>query len=199
MKFPANQGSAYCYLRVSACICGSIFKGSSARGLEQRGAGFTLAELAVAIAVIAVAAALLLDRLAYYQGMAEKAAMESVARAVKTGLQLHLAELIATRRQGEAAALEAEDPMRWLEARPGNYGGVYSAGAEGGKWYFDAGRRHLVYVVNAGDRLEIDTRAAAKEIRFQARLLKDRVSFAGGAVESVTAVTLSPVAPYKWQ
>lgn len=161
--------------------------------------GFTLVEFAVAIAVIAVAAALLLDRLAYHQEMAEKAAMESVARAVKTGLQLRLAELIATHRQGQAATLEAEDPMRWLDARPDNYGGAYSAGADRGKWYFDAGRRHLVYVVNAGDRLEIDTGTAAKEIRFQARLLEDRVAFAGGAVESVTAVTLSPVVPYRWR
>ena len=172
-------------------------------GLQQaesrRLAGFTPVEFAVAIAIIAVAAALLLNRLAYLQEMAEKAAMESVVRAVKTGLQLRLADLIATQRQGQAAALEVEDPMSWLEARPDNYGGVYGAGAERGKWYFDTSRRHLVYVVNAGDRLEIDTGPAGKEIRFQARLLKDRVTFAGGAVESVTSVTLSPVTPYSWR
>ena len=161
--------------------------------------GFTLVELAVAIAAIAIAAAVLLNRLAYYQEMAEKAAMESVVRAVKTGLQLRLAELIATHKQGQATALESEDPMRWLDTRPDNYGGVYGAGVERGKWYFDAGRRHLVYVVNAGDRLEIGTGSEAKEIRFQARLLKDRVTFAGGAVESVTTVTLSPVTPYRWR
>jgi prepilin-type N-terminal cleavage/methylation domain-containing protein len=161
--------------------------------------GFTLIELTVAIAVIAVAVALLLNRLAYHQEMAEKAAMESVVRVVKTGLQLRLADLIAVHRQGQAAVLEVEDPMRWLDARPDNYGGAYSADAGRGKWYFDAGRRHLVYVVNAGNRLEIDTGSAAKEIRFQARLLKDRVAFAGGTVESVTAVTLSPVTPYRWQ
>jgi len=161
--------------------------------------GFTLVELAVAIAVIAVAAAVLLNRLGYYQEMAEKAAMDSVVRAVKTGLQLRLAELIATHKQGEAAALEIEDPTRWLQARPDNYGGAYSAGADRGKWYFDAARRHLVYVVNAGDRLEIDRGEGAKELRFQPRLLKDRIIFAGGAVETVTAVTLAPVTPYRWQ
>jgi prepilin-type N-terminal cleavage/methylation domain-containing protein len=172
---------------------------SRCRRAARGAAGFTLVELAVAIAVIAVAAALLLNRLAYHQEMAEKAAMESVARAVKTGLQLRLADLIATHRQGQAVALEAENPMRWLDAPPDNYGGVYDAGAERGKWYFDAGRRHLVYVVNVGNRLEIGTGAAVKEIRFQARLLKDRVTFAGGTVESVTTVTLSPVTPYSWR
>jgi len=161
--------------------------------------GFTLVELAVAIAVIAVVTALLLNRFAYHQEMAEKAAMESVLRVVKTGLQLRLAELIATQRQGQAAALELEDPMRWLDARPRNYGGVYGEAADPGKWYFDAGRRHLVYVVNSGDRLEIDRGEGAKELRFQSRLLKDRIVFAGGAVEAVTAVTLTPVTPYRWQ
>jgi general secretion pathway protein G len=131
--------------------------------------------------------------------MAETAAMESVVRAVKTGLQLRLADLIATQRQGQAAALEVEDPMRWLDARPDNYGGTYGADVERGNWYFDPGRRHLVYVVNVGDRLEIGTGSETKEIRFQARLLKDRVTFAGGAVESVTTVTLSPVTPYSWR
>jgi type II secretory pathway pseudopilin PulG len=161
--------------------------------------GFTVVELAVAVAVIAVAVALLLNRLAYHQEMAEKAAMESVVRAVKTGLQLRLAELIATHRQGQAAALEIEDPMRWLDARPDNYEGVYGGVPERGKWYFDAGKRHLVYIVNTGDRLEIDTVATIGELRFQARLLKDRVTFAGGVVESVTAVTLAPVTSYRWR
>jgi prepilin-type N-terminal cleavage/methylation domain-containing protein len=161
--------------------------------------GFTLIELMVAIAVIAVAVALLLDRLSYHQEMAEKAAMESVLRAVKTGLQVRLAELIATHRQGQAAALEIEDPMRWLDARPDNYGGVYGEAVEPGKWYFDPGRRHLVYMVNVGKRLEIVGGAAAGELRFQPRLLKDRINLGGGTVETVTTVTLAPVAPYRWR
>jgi len=168
------------------------------RGHPEPG-GVTLVELVVAIAVIAVAVALLLNRLAYHQEMAEKAAMESVLKGVKTGLQVRLAELIATQRQGQAAALETEDPMQWLEARPENYGGIYGAGTEPGKWYFDAGRRHLVYIVNSGNRLEIATQSPAKEVRFQVRLLKDRISVAARVIESVTAVTLTPVTPYNWQ
>jgi prepilin-type N-terminal cleavage/methylation domain-containing protein len=161
--------------------------------------GFTLIELMVAIAIIAVAVAVLLNRLAYHQEMAEKAAMESVLRAVKTGLQVRLAELIATQRQAQAAVLEREDPMRWLDAPPDNYGGAYGEAADRGKWYFDSVRRHLVYIVNAGDRLEIGSGATAGELRFQARLLRDRIKFGGGTVETVTTVTLTPVTPYRWQ
>jgi hypothetical protein len=53
--------------------------------------------------------------------------------------------------------------------------------------------------VNAGNRLEIGSGAAARELRFQPRLLKDRIKFAGGTVETVTAVTLTPVTPFRWQ
>lgn len=161
--------------------------------------GFTLLELGVAIAVIGALGVLLLDRLLYYQEMAEKAVMESTARAVKTGLQLRLAELIATRRQGEAAALEVVDPMKWLAPPPANYGGAYGGALERGKWYFDAGRRELVYVVSTGERLELDAATREKEIRYRARLLKDRVNVAGGAVESTTAVTLVPASAYTWR
>jgi general secretion pathway protein G len=72
-------------------------------------------ELAVAISIIAVLATVLLDRLAYYKEMAEKAAMESMVRIIKTGLQIRLAELIIGNRQAQAAALEADDPTQWLD------------------------------------------------------------------------------------
>ena len=87
--------------------------------------GFTLFEFAVAVVIIAILAWVLLTRLAFYQEMAEKAAMESTVRVIKTGLQIRLAELIIGNRQGEAGKLEVEDPMQWLEPRPANYAGAY--------------------------------------------------------------------------
>ena len=148
--------------------------------------------------IISVLAAVLLNRLAYYQEMAEKAAMESTVRVIKTGLQIRLAELIIGNRQGEAATLEAEDPMLWLDRRPANYGGAYREPPRLGRWYFDAAARQLVYVVNTGNRLDLATAADAKQIRFRAQLLKDRLNVGGAAVESVTGVTLTAVTPYRW-
>jgi len=165
---------------------------------KLRTRGFTLFELVVAIAIICALAAVLLNRLAHYQETAEKVAMESMLRLIKTGLQIRLAELIITNRQGEAAGLEVEDPMEWLDARPANYGGAYSEPPARGKWYFDTMARQLVYVVNTGDRLDVDAAGQAKQIRFRARLLRDRVQTAGGLVESVTGITLTPVRPYRW-
>jgi prepilin-type N-terminal cleavage/methylation domain-containing protein len=166
---------------------------------KLRARGFTLVELAVSISVIAVLAAVLLNRLAYYKELAEKAAMESMVRIIKTGLQIRLAELIITNRQGEAATLEAEDPTEWLDARPANYGGAYGENLQRGTWYFDTLERQLVYVINTGDRLDVDVRADPKQIRFRVRLLKDRLHLGGAVVDSVTGVTLAPLSPYRWQ
>jgi len=160
--------------------------------------GFTVFEFAVCIIIIGAFAAVLLNRLAYYQEMAEKAAMESMARVLKTGLRIRLAELIIANRQHEAGALEREDPMQWLERRPVNYGGAFHDDPRPGTWYFDERERQLVYVVNTGARLELDDRTEPKQVRYRARLLKNNVQTAGGSVESVTGVTLLPVLPYRW-
>ena len=160
--------------------------------------GFTVLELVIVIIIYSVLVTVLLNRLNYYQELAEKAAMEATVRVVKTGLQIRLAELITANRQAEAARLEAEDPMQWLEKKPANYAGDYREPPERGAWYFDERERQLVYVVNTGHRLELDSGPEPKEIRFRARLLKDRIQAGGATVESVTGITLAPVRAYRW-
>jgi general secretion pathway protein G len=142
--------------------------------------------------------AVFLERLRFYQEMAEKAAMEATLRQIKTGLQIQLAVLIIANRQGEAMQLETEDPTRWMDTRPANYAGLYRERPEPGAWYFDPREVELVYVANIGDRLKLDGATHSKEIRFRARLLKDRVPAAGGTIESVTGVTLTSIHPYRW-
>jgi prepilin-type N-terminal cleavage/methylation domain-containing protein len=163
-----------------------------------RSRGFTLVELVVVILVFAVLITALLARLSRYQEMAEKAAMESTLRTIKTGLQIRLAELIITSREAEARVLEMEDPTRWLDTRPPNYGGLYRDPRRPGTWYFDARELHLVYVVNTGNRLEIDREEGGKELRFRVRLTRDPVRLPGGPVERTSGVLLAPVSPYRW-
>ena len=163
-----------------------------------RDRGFTLFELMVVIVIVSIAGTVFFDRLRLYQELAEKAAMETTIRLIKTGLQIRLAELIIANRQGEARNLETEDPTQWLQPRPGNYAGPYREQTEPGHWYFDARRRQIVYVVNIGDRLEFDTGAKVRELRFQARLLRDRLKVGGATIDSVTGVTMIPVTPFHW-
>lgn len=161
--------------------------------------GASLFEFVVVLIIISVLAAVLLNRLGYYKEMLEKAAMDATLRNIKTGLQVKLAELIVTNRQSQASRLESEDPLKWLDEKPLNYGGSYRSPSNAGTWYFDAGTHELVYVVNAGNRLELDTDQAPRQLRFRVRLVKDRLTLFGNAVESVTGVTLQPVKPYRWQ
>ena len=177
----------------------SRFQTSKSRRAKRIKAGFSAFEFVVALIIISVLAAVLLNRLGYYQEMAEKAAMESTLRIVKTGLQIRLAELIVTNRQSEAARLETEDPFKWLDEKPPNYVGRYRVPPDTGTWYFDADERQLVYVVNTGNRLELDSDTGAKQVRFRARLLKDRLQLYGTGVESVSGVALVPVNPYRWR
>jgi type II secretory pathway pseudopilin PulG len=165
---------------------------------KLRARGFTLFELVVAIMIATALGTVFLERLRFYQEIAEKASMEATLRQIKTGLQIRLAELIIANRQGEAVQLEIEDPTRWLDTPPSNYAGLYREKPGPGAWYFDARQKQLVYVANVGDRLKLDGATGSKEIRFRARLLKDRVPVAGGTIESVTGVTLTPIHRYRW-
>jgi prepilin-type N-terminal cleavage/methylation domain-containing protein len=168
-------------------------------GPERRARGFTLFELVVVIMIFAVIVTLLLERLAHYHELLERAAMQSTLKGIKTGLQVRLAELIIANREGEAGSLETQDPIQWLDdGRPANYGGAYQEPARPGTWYFDAHGRELVYVVNTGERLEIDGAGAPKQLRFHVRLVRGPVQLPGGAVERISGVALAPVQPYRW-
>ena len=156
-------------------------------------------ELVVVLIIISVLAAVLLNRLGFYKEMLEKAAMDSTLRNIKTGLQVQLAELIVTNRQAQAGRLENEDPVKWLDEKPLNYGGNYRAPATAGTWYFDTRTHELVYVVNTGNRLELDTDISPKQLRFRARLVKERLKVFGNSVESVSGVVIVPALPYQWQ
>lgn len=160
--------------------------------------GFTLIELIVVIVIISVLAAVALHRLTVYQELAEKTAMESTLRIIKTGLQIRLAELIMANRQHESAQLEAGNPMQWLSETPANYGGVYRQPAERGNWYYDERRRELVYVVNTGEFLTTEDTDGEKQLRFRTKVLRDHIETGGVKLESVSGITLVPVRPYRW-
>jgi general secretion pathway protein G len=165
---------------------------------RARQRGLTLIEFVVVLLVVGIVGGVFLERLHRYQELAERAGMEAMLRIVKTGLQIRLAELIVTNRQAEAASLEQEDPMQWLDARPPNYGGDYREPPEPGKWYYDGSRRQLVYVVHRGSGLELDADGGTRELRFEARLLRDRIKAGGAVVEAVTGIALRPIRPYRW-
>lgn len=170
----------------------------------RRARAFTLIELIAVLLVIAVLAALLADRLLYYQERAEKAAMEQVVVVLRSALQLRAAGLLVQGRMEDMKQLEAENPMNWLADRPENYLGVF-AGAPAddsspGKWYFDGSAKRLIYVP-ARTRHFVAGKDGQAAIRFQVRIDVGPLPGEKGRpnpLQGVGRMELTAVEPYNW-
>ena len=169
--------------------------------LERRRAvpGFTLIELIIVVCIVALCAALLLDRLRFYQEAAEKAAMEYTVATMKSALQLRVAAMLVRGEEGNIGKLARSNPMDWLMEPPVGYRGEFRAAQPAvpqGSWYFDATRNEIVYVPNLDAHLE-RLADGSKRLRFRVRLDfepkdpdSERTRFAGMRIE--------PVTPYTW-
>lgn len=122
--------------------------------IMTRNRGFTLLELVVVIAIIAVLSTIALDRLWAMQVKAEKAAMESVIGAIQSALGMKVAESLLAGDRTDLENLAGSNPMQRLAEVPNNYAGELTdaTGVLGGQWYFDLRERVLVYrVYNAAN------------------------------------------------
>ncbi len=116
--------------------------------------GFSLIELILTLALVAVLAGALLERMVYYQELAERAAMEQVAADLRSSVNLRAAELVLENRFAELDALVLKNPFELLVQKPQNYLGVLDGpspeGVPGGKWYFDKKSKEVVYSIDLG-------------------------------------------------
>lgn len=168
----------------------------------QAQAGFTLFELIVVVCIVAVTAGVLLNRLRVYEEAAEKALMEQTAAAIKSALRMRAAAYLISGRDAEIEELRNENPVSWLQERPDNYAGEFYADAYArvrpGSWYFDLGRRDLVYVVNLGAHF-VPGPDRRKWVRYHVKIEYDAMPQKGAAPRKVlSAVNFAPVRPYKW-
>lgn len=171
-----------------------------ASGRQQ---GFTLFELITAVLAISIAGAMLLDRLFYYQELAEKAEMEYTISAVKSALRLRMAEMLVAGRAQDYGLLAADNPMNWLEQKPRNYLGTLAenenADLKQGSWYFDARSRELIYTVNRGDHLQVE-HSIGKQIRWRVVEIKTAVPAEGRSsiIHGANSVAIKLITPYRW-
>lgn len=168
---------------------------------RRAGPGFTLVELIVVVCIIALSAALLLERLRYYQEAAEKAAMEQTVGALKSAMQLRAAAMLLKGQERDIGSLARANPIEWLMDPPQGYRGEFRApdpAVPRGSWYFDAARSELVYVPN----LDAHLKAAAdggKRLRFRVQIEFEPVERDAKRERGALAATrLTPVVPYAW-
>ena len=146
-------------------------------------------------------AALLLERLRYYQEGAEKAAMENTVGALKSALQLHVASLLLKGKARDLGALAHTNPVDWLQEPPRGYRGEFRAAVPAvprGSWYFDGSRGELVYVPDLDAHLRPGP-DGSKRLRFRVVLDFEPAEPGSGRERgALSAVHFAAVTPYAW-
>lgn len=165
--------------------------------------GFTLLELVIVIVIVVVLMGAFLERVMYYQEQAEKTAMEQVAGALQSALTMQVGQLMTRGQQTELASLVRDNPMGWLQKKPGNYSGEYydpePQAVDSGNWMFDLKSRDLVYVVRNASHFKHGM-DGKPWIRFHVVTEYEhpaRTRSKNGAAE-LTGALFQPVEPYTW-
>lgn len=172
--------------------------------VQWRNHGFTLFELVLVICLVAVFSGILLDRFFKYQELAEKAAMEQTAGAIRSALAIQMAGLVTQGRADAIPALVDVNPFQFVTDRGTKYAGEYFEVTNGdiapGSWYFDLKRKELVYLVRRGEHF-VSGEGETKQVRYKVTLVhnewlakvigKEKRNYVGGVV-------LEEVAPYSW-
>lgn len=166
-------------------------------GMRNRHRGFSLVELSIVLALVAIFVAIFLDRALYYRELAEKSAMEQVALDLRSSVNLRVAELVLENRFGDLPGLAAANPMDLLPGAPPNYLGVLpDRGLQDvvtGSWYFDKNAKEVVYFVDLGNNFE-SAWPSTRRVAWHVVL----VSGPDGAKAPPQWARLELVRPYRW-
>ena len=173
--------------------------------MPRRTHGFTLIEFLVVVIIISTLGAVLLDRMWFYQEVAEKAAMEQLAGTLRSALHLQIADKLIKGKTRAVSSLAEDNPMDWLAEQPANYVGERFAPKPGevakGNWYYDLKDRQLVYVVARGGHF-VPNRQGRKEVRFAVRVVYAPKAAQGGREnadnQEINGVILTLGEPYQW-
>lgn len=115
----------------------------------MREKGFSLLELVLVLAIVAVLGAVAFDRYAEYQQQADETAQRGVEAALRTALTLQAAHIAQQEGASHLARLETQNPFELLGEKPVNYGGYLpadSASARPGYWYYDQALKRVVHL-----------------------------------------------------
>jgi hypothetical protein len=150
---------------------------------------------ALYVVIAGVLATVLLERLLTYAEATEKAAMEATLSRLTSAMYARLALNVLRGEPQAVEAMEAQSPFRVAHAYSPDYLGEYDGvppHAEGGKWYFDRGRRELVYLPNLKRYLQgADDGGVPPSLRFRTEIRKS-------AAGAYSGVVLVPTEDWRW-
>ena len=138
---------------------------------KQRGAN--LLEFAVAVAIIGILMTILLQRVFYYQGEAERVAVEQTVVNVRTALEIKVAQGKLPGGSIDLTVLAEQNPFNVLKNKPVNYAGELFQPDDGdigeGNWCFDRHDKSLIYLLNYRNSFGD---APSKRLKFKVKLLR---------------------------
>ncbi|HJV73642.1 MAG TPA: hypothetical protein VJ654_05430 [Noviherbaspirillum sp.] len=138
--------------------------------------GSSKLELMAAIVLIAVCAAVLLNRLSFYQEVAEKAQVEYTISILKSALRIQMATMMTEGHAGDVTLLEQRNPLDWLKEKPVNQvlgvGETSTGKSASAGWEFDPRDRTLTYRPIHTAHFQAD-QFGKKQIRLQVELVRD--------------------------
>ena len=150
---------------------------------------------ALYVVIAGVVATVLLERLLTYAEAAEKFAVEATVSRLSSAMYARLALHVLRGDVQAVEALESQSPFRIARADSPAYLGEFDGAppnAEGGNWYFDRGRRELVYLPKLSRYLHgAEGRPGPASISFRTELRKS-------ATNAYAAVALVPVQDWRW-
>jgi prepilin-type N-terminal cleavage/methylation domain-containing protein len=174
------------------------------RAARSRAYGFTLLELAVVVAAIAILAGVALDRVLPLIGRAQRAAFVRVRADLQSALFLEAANRITRGEADTLPELATENPMSLLLKPPANYLGPVDPRSDRdiprGSWYYDERAGRLAYRVGRytrfstkeepGDLIELTVAFAYQD--------QDRDGVFDAARDRLDGLTLESVRDYEW-
>lgn len=171
--------------------------------MKKQEQGFSLIELIIVVAIVSVLMSLFLDRVWYYQELAEKTAMEQDVDAIQSALTMQHGKSYVSNNRQDIDLLATQNPVKWLQKLPKNYEGEFYApsplAVARGSWVFDLKARELIYVLSRADHF-VPGKDGKQWIRFHVRVEYDPTVH-GGVVtggQELVGTVFEPVENVKW-
>jgi general secretion pathway protein G len=135
---------------------------------KQRGAH--LLEFVVVVVVVGVLMTILLQRVFYYQGEAERIAFVNTVANVRTALEIKVAQGKLPGGSIDLTTLTEQNPLNLLKNKPSNYAGELFKPSDSdigeGNWCFDRSDKTLIYLLNNVNSFED---AQSKRLKFKVK------------------------------
>lgn len=138
---------------------------------KQRGAG--LLEFATAVVIVGILMTILLQRVFYYQGEAERVAVEHTVANLRVALEIKVTQGRLPGGSMDLTALTEQNPLNLLKNKPSNYAGELFEPTDSdigeGNWCFDRSDKTLIYLLNNANSFED---AQSKRLKFKVKFLR---------------------------